>query len=175
MDTLYIDLDDVLLNTSKTIKQIRDYLSKNKEKFNINSHELDTATYKYLFDHYNKVSVKEEIAIVLNKLKSRYSVVFITGYISEAEYSYKSYLARYFDVDILFYDVEGGETIEDLDLLNESIVVSNNYGFLCNTSCSRPVFFGSFFESFLLRLHDTNWMPYVACSGTGLVKLLDRF
>lgn len=129
---LFLDLDDVVLDTSKCIREIGDYLNLHKEEFFITKENFHDALSTYLLTNYHKVRVKQDFIDVFPLLQEKFDIVFVSFYISEAELAYKRSLARKYGCGGVFLkhtehkdkssvDMSGGIFVDDtIEMLTSS-------------------------------------------------------
>ena len=124
---LFLDLDDVVLDTSKCIREIGDYLNLHRGEFFITKENFHDA-----LSPYHKVRVKQDFIDVFPLLQEKFDIVFVSFYISEAELAYKSSLARKYGCEGVFLkhtehkdkssvDMTGGIFVDDtIEMLTSS-------------------------------------------------------
>ena len=84
MRKLFIDLDDVVLDTSLSLKRIKDYLEINRDDLGISEEDnMVDVSVMFLLDNYNRVPIKDGFLPIFDILKERYEIVFVSMYISE--------------------------------------------------------------------------------------------
>lgn len=138
---LFLDLDDVVLETSKAYKEVSDYLKRNKESFEL-SNNIEESTVAYILHNYSKVKVSSSFVEVLPLLKERFDLVFVSMYVSEEELAYKQYLARLFGAEPVFLDSSLHHDKSEVDM-EGGVFVDDRVDMLATSNASTKVLFSN--------------------------------
>ena len=138
--TLYRDLDDVVLDFTKTYKEVGTYLWHNRKEFGITKENFEGAVDTYLLTNYYKVKVNKDFHTVIPLLRSKYRVVFISMYVSEGELAYKKHLAKVYADDGIFLNVAEYENKSATNML-EGIFIDDTLEMLTSSNAKRRILF----------------------------------
>lgn len=143
MRKLFIDLDDVVLDTSLSLKRIKDYIEINRDDLGISEEDnMVDVSVMFLLDNYNRVPIKDGFLPIFDILKERYEIVFVSMYISEKEYAYKSFIARKLGVDIKLLSVSDYSDKSSIDM-DGGVLIDDTLSMLTSSSATKKVLFTS--------------------------------
>lgn len=145
MQNLYLDLDDVILETSKFKAKLHNLFSNDEVKiYKQSTNEMkELLVYSQLLSRYSEVPVNKQYLDVLGDLKSKYTIYYVSMYTSDSEYDFKRSLS--ISHGVLFKGVNSSkhEDKSSIDMSKEgSIFVDDNINYLRTSNCPNKIFYG---------------------------------
>ena len=167
--TLYLDLDDVVLDFTKTYKEVGTYLWHNRKELGIIKENFEDAVDTYLLTNYHKVKVNEGFRTVIPILRSKYRVVFVSMYVSEGELAYKKHLAKVYADEGIFLNVSEYKNKATIDMA-WGIFIDDTLEMLNNSNAKKRILFCNVKDYLLKKVPSDVEKVY---SWVQLAKLLE--
>lgn len=145
MQNLYLDLDDVILETSKYKAKLHNLFSNDEVKiYKQSTNEMkELLVYSQLLARYSEVPINNKYLDILEELKSRYTIYYVSMYTSDSEYAFKRELS--ISHGVLFKGVNSSKHKDKscIDMSKEgSIFVDDNINYLKTSNCPNRIFYG---------------------------------
>lgn len=136
---LYLDMDDVILPTT----EVKKLLVKEYQGTGMSLEEADSQAMVHILQNYDVVPVKDTYLSILDKIKEKYDIVYLSMYITPEEYAYKSYIARSHGVPFIGLSIAQHNDKSSIDLQGGILVDDQTYNLASATNAGRLIQYGT--------------------------------
>lgn len=153
---LYLDLDDVVFDTTRYAKELyKEYargIDENKYAINLED-SLEDIVWLEIFDDYSRVPIMHGAVDFILTLKEYFNITFVSSYITENERTFKEGFSEGLGIPIILLDIRL-HTNKSCVSMFEGIFVDDNLENLKTSSAKFKILFDSSLDTSSLK----NWL-----------------